>query len=364
MSLRTRVSEAAVVAVALAVAIALAELVVRVVAPQTLPSQGEIRSFVLRDMYLSDDRLGFRLAPGFEGRIEFAGNATVFATNSLGMRGAEVGPKTRPRIAAFGDSFTFGWGVAQGEEWIHVVGKEIERLGGPAVETLNCGVNGYGTANAAEWLAEIGPKLSPDVVLLGFFANDYTDNLLASWMGSTAIHSVRDGYLFDQFSHEYFKESFLARESHLYRMLSAAWETFRVRYLHRLPSSRPVKNFTEDEFRRGMELSEQHIVAMARTAATLGARFAVVWLPADVYVFARSRPEDIDVQWELQRRLAAADIPSVDLLPVAVAEQRPRGLYIPMDGHFTVRGNRVAGRAIAKWLLASGLLANEAASTP
>jgi hypothetical protein len=62
------------------------------------------------------------------------------------------------------------------------------------------------------------------------------------------------------------------------------------------------------------------------------------------------------LQWELQRRIEAAGIPSLDLLPIVRQERDVEGLYLAGDGHFTVRGNRVAGRAIAKWLIDAGLI--------
>lgn len=330
-----------------------AEIVVRMVRPQALPSQEFLRGFVLKDMYVVDERAGYRLAPHFSGKIERAGIVTEFATNSLGLRGEEPGAKTGPRILALGDSFTWGWGVAQGEEWIRVVERKLnEELGPGAVETWNGAVNGYGTANELALLERVGPELRPDLVLLGFFANDMTDNLLGP-----DTFTVRDGFLFDRFSHEYFQESFLARESHLYRLLSVAWETARVRYLGGVPTTRAVKNFSPAEFARGRDLSAELILRMRDRAEEMGARFAVVWLPADVYVLGGSRPEDIPLRYNLQERVAAAGIPSLDLLPRFLEEDRTPGLYLlPADGHLSVRGNRVVGRAVARWILEEDLI--------
>lgn len=349
--LRGFLVNAAVVAGTIVVLLPLAEIAVRVVRPQTLPSQEFIQGFVLKDMYVSDDRAGFRLAPGFTGRIERDGVVTEFSTNSLGMRGPEPGPKTAPRVLALGDSYTFGWGVPQGEEWIRVAAEEAaRRLGGTPVDGWNGGVNGYGTEGAIATLERVGSALQPDVVLLGFFANDFTDNLLGP------VYEVRDGYLFDRFSHEFFQESFLARESHLYRLLSAAWETARLKYLGGIPTARPVKQFSRAEFERGRDLSEELILRLRDEAARLGASFAVVWLPADVYTLAGTTPEDIPLRLSLQRRIEAAGIPSLDLLPVALDQDRRDGLYLPRDGHLSVRGNAVLGRAVGDWLVESGLL--------
>lgn len=338
----------------LALLLPLAEIVVRFVRPQTLPSQSFIRGFVLKGMYVADEKTGFRLAPGFHGRIERGGVVTEFTTNSLGLRDDEIGPKQpeRVRIVALGDSFTWGWGAAQGEEWISIVEKALnEKAGRDTVECINAGVNAYGTENELELLREIGPELLPDLVLVGFFANDYTDNVL----GATGVYTVKDGYLHDHFSQKIFRENFLARESHLYRLITRAWGEARRRWTHAPPTTQPLKQFTDDEFEEGMRLGETHLLEMQKECEALGAQLAIVWLPADVYALSREAP-DVPLQRELQRRVEDAGIPSLDLLPIVRAEQNVSGLYIRGDGHFTARGNSVAGRAVAKWLDESGLL--------
>ncbi len=351
---RPRVADALLLVGTLLLLLPLAELVVRIVAPQTLPSQEFIRGFVLRDMYVADENAGFRVAPNFTGRIERAGVVTEFTTNSLGLRGPELGPKNagERRILALGDSFTWGWGVPQGEEWIAVVDGEIDAaLGRDAVTGVNGGVNAYGTENELALLEQIGRDVAPDLVLVGYFANDFTDNLF----GATGVYTVKDGYLYDHFTQEYFREHWLARESHLYRLAVRGVEAARARWLKTPPTTRPIKQFTDAEFEEGMRLSERHLLRMREVCTGLGAELAVVWLPADVYALSR-QPPDVPLQRELQARIAAAGIPSIDLMPVVRSEPNVTGLYIRGDGHFTVRGNRVAGRAVAKWILESKLL--------
>ncbi|NNE43389.1 MAG: SGNH/GDSL hydrolase family protein [Gemmatimonadetes bacterium] len=347
--------------VVLALLMPVAEIIVRIVKPQQLPSQEFLRQHVVKDMYVEDADAGYRLAPNFTGRIERSGIVTDFTTNSLGMRGDEPGPKNCLRVLGLGDSYTFGWGVQAGEEWIHVVGTELNRRHGDGtVQSLNGGVNGYGTVGALHALRRLGPELQPDVVLVGFFANDFTDNLLGP-----EIFEVRDGYLFDRFSADYFEESFLARESHLFRLGSRAWETARVKYFGGVPTTRAVKNFSEEDFQKGSDLSEQYFREMQAVCDEIGAKFGVVWLPADVYALSGSQPEDIPVRHALQERVAEAGIASVDLLPVALREGRRSGLYLlPADGHLSARGNRVMGRAVARWVEEQGWVGNTPAESP
>ena len=92
--------------------------------------------------------------------------------------------------------------------------------------------------------------------------------------GMMAAQEKLTGYLFDQFSHDVLEENVLARESHLYRLATTAWETFRVKYLGGVPTNRPMKNFTPEEFQEGMELSAQWIRALDVECRGLGARLA------------------------------------------------------------------------------------------
>jgi hypothetical protein len=339
-------SGAALVAGTLILLVPAAELIVRVAAPQTLPSQSEVRQFMSRGMFVPSERPTYRPTPNFTGKVQISGHETEFTTNSLGLRDDEVGAKTAPRILAFGDSFTWGWGVPQGEEWVSVVEREMDRRrGGDVVEAINCGVLGYGPENALAFLEELAPRLDPDVILFGFFDNDFLDEFI----GAPNLYTVRDGFLFDEHTHRVWQESFLQRSSHLWRLLSVARETASVRWFGGMPAARPVRNFSEDDFRVGMERAAEHIAAMDRAAKAAGARFAVVFFPADVYVVPREEPQ-VALHDELVGRVAAAGIPYLDLLGPLRAERQPAGLYLPRDGHFTVRGNLVAGRAIAGWL--------------
>ena len=90
------------------------------------------------------------------------------STNSLGLRNPEIGPKTRKRILFLGDSITFGDYLPEEETFVRLVGEAGEDW-----ETINAGVGGLGLGNEIALLSETGLALDPDVVVLGFYLNDF-----------------------------------------------------------------------------------------------------------------------------------------------------------------------------------------------
>lgn len=98
-------------------------------------------------------------------------------TNALGMRGPEVeagdDPK-RVRIAAIGDSVTFGFSVAYEEAWPAVLAKLLNERAehGERYEVLDFGVGGYSTRDEAIVLAAKALPLKPDLAIVAYFLND------------------------------------------------------------------------------------------------------------------------------------------------------------------------------------------------
>jgi lysophospholipase L1-like esterase len=97
-------------------------------------------------------------------------------TNAFGMRDREVPERAAPgtlRIAAVGDSITFGWGVPAAETFPEVLERELGAAGvADRVEVLNFGVGNYNTADELALLRLRVLEFHPDVVLLGVYLND------------------------------------------------------------------------------------------------------------------------------------------------------------------------------------------------
>ena len=131
-----------------------------------------------------DELLGWSLEPNARGRytgprpfpIEFD---SAIETNSLGLRGPEVGarePGAR-RILLLGDSFVAGFEVEQPETFAALLEAHLARRLGTPVRVINAAVRGYGTDQSYLWFRERGRALGADLVVAVFSANDFDDNV-------------------------------------------------------------------------------------------------------------------------------------------------------------------------------------------
>jgi lysophospholipase L1-like esterase len=87
--------------------------------------------------------------------------------NSLGLRDREL-PRERGkafRIAAIGDSYTYGWGVNIEDCWTSLLNEHF-REAGETVEVINLGKPGQGPPEYAALAEKAIPLLRPDLVLV------------------------------------------------------------------------------------------------------------------------------------------------------------------------------------------------------
>ena len=98
---------------------------------------------------------------------------TPVGNNSAGMRDSReydpIPPENVLRIAAYGDSFTYGEDVAQHDAWAAQLA-----AGTPDLEVLNYGVPGYGPDQAYLRYQQHRRSYAPHVVLIGYMAENLT----------------------------------------------------------------------------------------------------------------------------------------------------------------------------------------------
>jgi hypothetical protein len=135
--------------------------------------------------YCYDAYRGWGLNPGARGWYRREGVAYV-RINQDGFRGPNY-PKSKPadvfRVAVLGDSYVEAIQVPENTTFTAIIGRELRDcplLKGKRVESMNFGVDGYGTAQELVTLRRKVWQYSPDVVVLAIFlGNDLRNNSVA-----------------------------------------------------------------------------------------------------------------------------------------------------------------------------------------
>ncbi|HET7292356.1 MAG TPA: SGNH/GDSL hydrolase family protein [Vicinamibacteria bacterium] len=114
----------------------------------------------------------YELRPGLD--VTFLGRR--LSTSAAGFRDREYQPAKPPgvhRILGLGDSVMFGWGVADGEDYLSRVEERLaEEQPLERWQVINMAVPGYNAVMEVETLHERGLAYGPDLVIVGFCGND------------------------------------------------------------------------------------------------------------------------------------------------------------------------------------------------
>jgi hypothetical protein len=122
------------------------------------------------------------LRPNTTFRHRSRGASWKFVTNSKGFRSEVEHSYDKPdgllRVICLGDSNTQGFECRQDRTYSSVIQRFLQARGIPA-DVINTGVSGFSTAEELVFLENEGIRYHPDVIVLGFFANDLDDNVKA-----------------------------------------------------------------------------------------------------------------------------------------------------------------------------------------
>jgi lysophospholipase L1-like esterase len=116
----------------------------------------------------------YRLSPN--PRLGYELRPNTHDINSDGFRGPEYTIEKAPdvtRIAIIGDSIACGFGFKYSETYSALLSDLLNQDKDARYEVLNFGVNGYGTVQIAERFKEKVLKYQPDIVIYGYWFNDF-----------------------------------------------------------------------------------------------------------------------------------------------------------------------------------------------
>ncbi len=152
-----------------AVIFLLTEIGARLFVPSWAPRTKERALF-----WTYDESLGWAHVPNQRGQFTQLSFSVEVANNSRGLRDDEypLERTDRKRMLVLGDSFAWGFGVEHQERF-----SEVLERSQPDWEIINSGVSSYGTDQELLYYQESGKDYDPDVVLVLFVPNDFTNNV-------------------------------------------------------------------------------------------------------------------------------------------------------------------------------------------
>ncbi|MGY8827750.1 MAG: SGNH/GDSL hydrolase family protein [Candidatus Latescibacterota bacterium] len=298
-------------------------------------------------------------------------------TNSIGYRNREIGPKQGTRLLFLGDSITLGAYLPEEETFVRQVEQRAQAQG-RGWETINSGISGISLKTELAILHETGLALEPDIVVLGFYLNDFQESpgVFVQQMPWVVQRSFLFHYLLKSFYIEVpdYSPSTFVTDSNNPRV-SMPRDMWRM---HELAAERTASWRAEfDKTKEGLSGEEGSFYArvstsfddwggvwsphtwevleplfgeLKRLGHERGFRVVVLCFPVLDQVVAER------VYDEPQRYLAklARDMGMeyLDLLPVLREQDDPRGLFYD-HCHHTSRGNTVIAEAVYSFLKAN-----------
>jgi hypothetical protein len=323
-----------------------------------------------KGMFVNDPDLVFRMSPGFKGVLKNPEYTTHFRINSLGLRGPE--PRTEQagstRILGLGDSFVSALNVEESETFLAVAESTLRKdLGTARIDITNSGTPNYGTWHELRLFRKLAPLLNPQAVLLCVYVgNDVENNL------SPRVAVVRDGLLMEGRPQSgilpYGLRSWLQRNSMAYVFFWNAWNQLRprigltgsdtLRPERELISARPSPYVV-----KGYEVTRELLRQFRDESEFRGIPLFLVLIPAEFQVYPERfenalRKQGVDcssLDFDLPQKrwseiLSSLRLPFIDLLQEFRSRRNGSYLYMSLDGHLTVEGNRLAGEAIGQAL--------------
>jgi lysophospholipase L1-like esterase len=268
------------------------------------------------------------------------------AVNALGLRGPELGERRdEQRVLFLGDSLTYGQGVADTETVPAALEAALRAQDGGAWTVVNGGLRAYGTTQELALLEELGPRIQPEVVLLGWYWNDVRERPVAD---TYAEFAGKGEFYFDTEDRLEGRAWFLWRAKELVRrsaLVMLAHDVFRPKGGLYLP----------EVHEQGLRRFVQQCATLRATCARLGALPVVVVFPDSQRLLGGEATRSYEERTAAIAREQGLAV--IELLPALqpIHDAHARLPVLPFDGHYDAEANRAMGAYLAERLLALGV---------
>jgi lysophospholipase L1-like esterase len=330
-------------------------------------------------LFDNDPVIGYRLKPNARTRFTTAEFSTDIRINNVGVRDDEdIGPKSagEKRIVLLGDSLVLSVQVPFNETFGELLEADLNRRsGGPRYRVINAGVQGYGPVEEMLFFQRLAERLEPDLVITVVFVGNDAEEAYGSRrkLDPNAAPAAR-----------VISESILTRLRRTVRR-SMVLQILRLRVLNATerfrnaaPPEPPLQTYAANPAPRiaeGLTLTRHALETITHDAADLGAKSAVVLMPARFQVsdedYGNLRDAVRSTGGELIRdagtkrfdeTLASMPVSRFDVLPALRAALPGSDLFFRTTVHLTTRGHQVVAGALADFIRSQRLLesANQA----
>ena len=323
-------------AISLALSLGLAEIFTRLIVPDPV-----FRHENRIEMWQPDPVVGYRNKANFR---DYAWGFIPVETNQHGFRGHDFTPGKRAgtyRILGLGDSITWGAGVRDSETYLRVLERRWNALAGPSsgvlFEAVNTGVVGYSTHQELLTLEHMGLALCPDLVTVGFTANDSYPTEDPFYNVHTFHQPTKENvgrFTYSQPPHPQFYFYWFLRSE-----IKNAWNLF-LRGRAEFPAQ--PRDWERDSFEaRTWPVMQGHFRALKRLADAHGFALLVLLFPG--YGETKTLPQTPPAMKRVADFLAAEGIDHIDLFDTLRTD--PDKSFVDWT-HPSALGHRLTAEAI------------------
>lgn len=257
--------------------VAVTEATIRHVAPQ------EVLGWAERPSLSTHPTFGWHLTPNQTTRLRWQSYDYNITANSLGFPGPEY-PEAKPsdtlRVMVTGDAFSSAEGVDTEDTWPRLLEQKLAENSAENVEVMNFGITGHGPNQYAAVIDEFAPRYKPDILLLEFFVNDFSDTLWTTeeFHESIGFHRPDHQGLFATLNPLH-SQQLLKR-----RVIFPLMATLRGRPDPRAYAFGNIHTLKRDEGEAGKENVRQRLKEIKSVADGIDAQVAIAMVPASVQV--------------------------------------------------------------------------------
>lgn len=357
-----------------------APMQVKVTSSTLVPGQEAPMTFESNDGNINNvirwgGKHGVRLFPNRTGNIHnhtLTKQDVVIRTNSIGLRGPELGPKQPDeyRILLMGDSIIFCDYVDESIAISSLLEQKLTAEGVSNVKVLNAGLPGANTAGEYHHYQEIAALAQADLVVLAMYLNDsqepqafyakqlrfpFSQSRFLTWLVQR-LQLIDSEVLFGSVRLPGVEENWREKFRDGRNLMSGNAQSTREGFDFEIYNAH--KDFGLAWNPTSWAQISKISTAFAEVAKQNDSKFAAFIFPVAMQVYANADILSTYPQQEFTSIFTKLNVPHMDLLPIlrSSASKMTKEQMFYDHCHYRDAGNRLVADAVAEWLIKDSLV--------